>query len=134
MNPDYIERNTKACENGHFCEDYAKRVVPGLEWEGGLCDARLNGVPVDVKGCEAWYPRRDKPNADKRAGMFTLDYYQQKEIERENGFYFCIVHIGELVVKSFFVQACRIDYHRHAQKQVSWTTMQRLARGVNDKY
>ena len=128
LNPEITERNTKAAENGYFCEEYAKRMIPGnLEWIDGTCDALWNGKKVDVKGCEAWYPRKDKPNATRRKGMFTLDFEQHAELEKEHGFYYCVVHIGELVVKSFFIPACKIDFQNHAQKRIAWTTMQKLA-------
>jgi len=123
MDPSAIERNTKASLNGQFCEDYVKRNVPGIEWVGDTYDAMWNGKPVDVKGCEAWYDRHDLPNATRRAGRVTLEPEQKSEIEKGDGFYLCVVHIGELVIKSFFVPAVKVP----DVKQLSWTTMQKIA-------
>ena len=131
MNSATIDRNTKASENGYFCEDFARRNLPGkLEWINGTCDAEWNGKKVDVKGCEAWCYRSDKPHATRRKGRFALDSAQHEELENGDGFYFCVVHIGELVVKSFLVPACNIDFQNQTQKRVTWTTMQRFAEVV----
>lgn len=122
INPDSIEGNSKASLNGQFCEEYAKRMIPGLQWVGGVYDAEWNGTPVDIKGCEAWYTRVER-NGKRRSGRVTLDPAQKRELESGNGYYFCVVHIGELVINSFFVPAGNVPDSR----QVSWTTMQRLA-------
>lgn len=126
MNADSRERNTKASLNGRFCEEFAKRTVLGLEWVGKTCDFVVGDMPGDVKGCEAWYPRYDMPNAVRKAGMMTLEPGQDAELKAKNGVYFCVVHIGELVIKSFFVPAVKVP----SRKQISWTTMQKLAEVV----
>ena len=126
MNADLIDRNTAASQNGAFCEDYAKRRLPGIEWIGGLCDAQFGSRPIDVKGCEVWYSREDKPNAIRRAGRFTLIEEQHNELMSKGGFYFFIIHVGELVIKSFLVPASKIPFHR----QVSWTSVKRFAEMV----
>lgn len=123
MNVDLIDRNTMASQNGLFCEEYAKRMFPGLVWKDELCDAEYGNVPVDIKGCEAWYARNDMPNATRRAGRFTLLEEQHAELMEKGGFYLFIIHIGELIVKSILVSASKIPFHR----QVSWPTVQRLA-------
>jgi len=125
MNSATIDRNTKASDNGKFCEDYAKRMIPGLEWVGGLCDALWNGHPVDIKGCEAWYSREDR-GGKRRAGRVTLEPEQKAEMEKGDGLYFVVVHIGELVINSFFVPAVRVPN----SKQVSWTSMRSFAEAV----
>ncbi len=125
MNADLIARNTKACENGHFCEEYARRMIPGLEWVGGKYDALLNGVPLDVKGCEAWVFRAERVSK-RRAGRVTLGRDQKRELEENNGLYFCVVHIGELIIDSFLVPAVKVP----EVEQVTWTTMQKLAEVV----
>jgi len=116
-----------AKENGNFCEDYAKRIIPGLEWIDGTYDALLDGhIPVDVKGCEAWIGRSDR-DGKRRAGQIKLRYDQNKEIAEGHGLYFCIVHIGQLVVDYFFVRAEMIDYPNDVRKSVTWTTMRDIA-------
>ena len=42
MNTDLIERNTVASRNGFFWEEYAQRMLPGIQWVGGLYDATFN--------------------------------------------------------------------------------------------
>lgn len=123
MNACLVDRNTTASQNGLFCEEYVRRMFPGLVWKGELCDAQYGNIPVDVKGCEAWYSREDKPHATKRAGRFTLIEEQHAELIAKNGFYLFVVHIGELIVKSILVSASKISFH----KQVSWTTVLKLA-------
>ncbi|MDD3175945.1 MAG: hypothetical protein PHU51_05700 [Candidatus Nanoarchaeia archaeon] len=123
MNADLIERNTAAHRNGEFCEKYAREVIPGLEWKNGIYDALLNGVPLDVKSCQAWYKRLNHPTSTRKAGMVTLYPEQDAELKEHHGLYFCIVHFGELVVKSFFVPAEKVPDRR----QISWTTLQKLA-------
>lgn len=126
MDPSAIDRNTKASLNGQFCEEFAIRNVPGLEWVGGLFDATWNGKPVDVKGCEAWYSRSDRVG-QRRAGQVTLEQNQDSEIKKLDGLYFCVVHIGQLVVDSFFVPAVKIEFHSGSTKRVSWPTMQKIS-------
>jgi|GEM_PF-3282508 len=123
MNADLIDRNTAAHRNGKFCEGYAREVIPGLEWVNGIYDALLNGVPLDVKSCQAWYERPNRPTSPRKAGMVTLYPEQDTELKAKHGMYFCIVHFGELVVKSFFVPADKVP----ERKQISWTTLQKLA-------
>ena len=125
LNSATIDRNTKASDNGKFCEDYAQRSIPGLKWVGGLYDALWNGHPVDIKGCEAWYSREDR-GGKRRAGRVTLEPEQKAEMEKGEGLYFVVVHIGELVINSFFVPAVRVPN----SKQVSWTSMRSLAEAV----
>lgn len=126
MNASMIDRNTKACENGHFCEEYVKKIFPEIEWVGGTYDAVLNSIPVDVKGCEAWYARNDTRTL-KRAGRVTLDSVQDAELKKLKGGYFCVVHFSDLIVNSFFVPAVRVEFSGSGKRQVSWTTIQKLA-------
>lgn len=126
MNAEFVDRNTKAIENGQFCEEYAKRQLPGLKWVGGIYDAIFNGLPVDIKSCEAYYSRIDR-RSKRRSGMITLNEDQNKEIG--NGAYFCVVHCGELVIKSFFVPVANVEFDKPL-KQLAWTTMQKLAVAV----
>lgn len=123
MNADLICRNKKAVENGQFCEEYAKRLIPGLEWVGGIYDAILNGVPVDVKGCEAWYSINDNLYSGRRAGRVTLDSEQDAELKEKGGIYLCVVHFGEIVVNSFFVPAGKVKF----QRQYSWKAFHKFA-------
>jgi hypothetical protein len=127
MNADLIDRNRKASDNGKFCEEFARRLLPSLEWIGGVYDAEINGVPLDVKGCEAWYPVKNNPYSDKRAGRVTLDIEQDTELKDKNGIYLCIVHFGEIVVNSFFVPAEKVKF----QKQYSWKAFHKFAEGIS---
>lgn len=126
MNSPISDRNRKAVENGQFCEDYAKRQLPGLKWVDGIYDAVFNGLPIDIKGCEVYYSRGDR-GSKRRSGMVMLNEGQNREIG--NGWYFIVVHYGELVVKSFFVQASKVEFDKPL-KQLAWTTMQKLAVAV----
>lgn len=126
MNADLIERNTVASRNGFFWEEYAQRMLPGIQWVGGLYDATFNGRPVDIKSCEAWYKRYDVPNVHRRAGRFTLDADQDAKLKAEGGAYFFVIHIGELVVNSFLLPASKVQFCQ----QVAWTTLLKVAGAV----
>ena len=56
----------------------------------------------------------------------TIDRNTKAYMEKGDGFYFVVVHIGELVINSFFVPAVRVPN----SKQVSWTSMRSLAEAV----
>lgn len=111
--------NQLAKSNGDFGEDVAQvllnRLFSNCERVNDLLDFYLdNGIPIEIKTCQEWINRCDRPSL--RHGRFKLEKDQHEVLLVKKGYYLFLVKSGDFIVKGKLVMAEDITFF----KQVTW--------------
>lgn len=117
------ESNRTAYQNGKFCEEKLRELLPEFEYLGEEIDGVLtfNGKPAEVKSCQRTVINNS--NTGERSGRFWFKGSQHEELIENDGVYILLVHEGEKVVSTRIIKASLLFPQFQGAKTVSWPAL-----------
>lgn len=112
-----------AQNNGKFCEEKLRELLPEFEYFGESIDGILtfNGKPAEVKSCQR--TTHNKAGRLERSGRFWFKGSQHEELVEQDGVYIFLVHEGEKLVSSRIARASLLFPAFEGAKTVSWPSI-----------
>ncbi len=125
MNSEKIDSNVRASRNGKAFEEYVKRLLPDITFLNGQFDAVLNGIPLEIKSCQATITDHSHNNT-QRSGRFVFQAEQHEALQKAGGAYLFIVHVEEEPLLSFREVAEDVGLPEFSGiKSVAWRSVAR---------